>query len=495
MYSFVVIVISLVLVAVWADRQLKARRLPPGPRAEPIPRDPRGPWLAFEGLRQRYGSIFSFFMGTRPVIVISKAQTAWDLLEKRGEIYSSRPRMIMAHEILSGGMRGLSMPYGKSWRSWRKIHNTGMSGRASLAYRTHQTLESTLVLRGLLESPERYSYHLQLFATSVVLSITYGRRAVSLDDELVKQNYDTILEFQNTPGKYLVEARPLQWFRREAERIRARDTILYTTLLRQVKQKMDAGAVKECISSRSLATMDALGFSEVELAYAVSAPFGAGIDTTVGSVEVFLLAALHFPAAAKKAQEELDRVVGRDRLPTFDDEPALPYLRAYIKEVTRWRPIVPLAVPHAVTRDDTYEGYFIPKGTTVYGNIFAMTQDPEMFPEPAVFRPERFLDTADPRFVEFTLPFGFGRRHCPGMHVALQSIYVVIARILWAFDLEPERDEKGKTVLPDPDDFKFMGLTRSPAPMRFALRPRGPDVARIIEAEAAEADIRLKEWD
>ncbi|OBZ76027.1 O-methylsterigmatocystin oxidoreductase [Grifola frondosa] len=283
-------------------------------------------------------------------------------------------------------------------------------------------------------------------------------------------------------------------FRHDFDRIRAQDTILYTTLLREVRQQMDAGTSKECISSRSLDNAADLGFAEVELAYAVSAPFGAGIDTTVGSVEVFLLAALLFPGPAKKAQEELDRVVGRDRLPTFDDEDALPYLGAFVKEVTRWRPIAPF-VARAVTRDDTYEKYFIPKDTSVYGNTYAMMKDQEMFPEPEVFRPERFLDTTEPRFADFTLPFGFGRRVCPGMHVALQSIYILVARTLWAFDVEPVRDEQGRAVLPDPDAFRFMGLSRVPEPFRFTLRPRTPDVVRIIEAETAEAEERLKEFD
>ncbi|OBZ76516.1 hypothetical protein A0H81_03499 [Grifola frondosa] len=95
MLSLVLTAVFLSVVIFLVDRQLKARRLPPGPRAESIPQDPRGPWIAFESLRQRYGPIFSFFRGTRPVIVISKAQAAWDLLEKR-EIYSSRPRMVVA---------------------------------------------------------------------------------------------------------------------------------------------------------------------------------------------------------------------------------------------------------------------------------------------------------------------------------------------------------------------------------------------------------------
>ena len=84
---------------------------------------------------------------------------------------------------------------------------------------------------------------------------------------------------------------------------------------------------------------------------------------------MILGAMIYNPAAARKAQEELDRVVGRGRLPTFGDESSLPYVNAWLKELNRWHPVVPLAVPHCVTEDDVYEGYYIPKGATVFGNL------------------------------------------------------------------------------------------------------------------------------
>ncbi|OBZ76404.1 O-methylsterigmatocystin oxidoreductase [Grifola frondosa] len=385
----------------------------------------------------------------------------------------------------SGGMRGLSMPMEIGGVDGAKIHNVGMSGRASLTYRLHQTLESSLVLHGLLESPSGTPIIFR-----VVLSITYGRRAASLDDELVKQNYRSILEFQraNTPGKYLVEAWPFFSGFLALSNGFVTTLIAYALKIPNLYNAFARGETEDGCGHRQRVHLFTqprhaadLGFSEVELAYAVSAPFGAGIDTTVGSVEVFLSGRsgrTTIPRATRKAQEELDRVVGRDRLPTFDDDDTLPYLGAFVKEVTRWRPIAPF-VARAVTRDDTYEGYFIPKDTS------CDDEGPEMFPEPEVFRPERFLNTTGPRFADFTLPFGFGRR----------SIYILVARVLWAFDVEPVRDEQGRAVLPDPDAFRFMGLSRVPEPFRFTLRPRARDVVRIIEAETAEAEERLKEWD
>ncbi|KAI0311926.1 cytochrome P450 [Amylostereum chailletii] len=391
-------------------------------------------------------------------------------------------------------MRGLSSPYNGFWRKWCKIQHVGMSGRASLAYREHQTLEATVLLRDMYRDVAGYQTDVQRFAASVVLCISYGRRAASMQDEAVVFNVNAINEFQRAPGKYLVDAwplllwlpRPLQWFRHEADRKRTEDSKFYLSLVQEVRQRMDAGKAKESMTSRALQS-GYEGLSDIELAYVLAAPFGAGVDT--------VFAAMLFYSKTQKAQAELDRVVGRDRLPTFEDMVTLPYVGAYIKELERWRPVVPLAVPHSVIRDDDFEGYQIPKGTTVYANIYTMAQDSKMFPDPDEFRPERFLPrddgTLDARFRDFTLPFGFGRRQCPGMHVASQSIYIFVTRLLWAFDVVAEPGS------PPPDSKAYInhGLVRGPASFRFALRPRSPESLKVLELEAVEADIRLKEWD
>jgi len=328
---------------------------------------------------------------------------------------------------------------------------------------------------------------------------------------MVRSNYKAILAYQraSTPGKYIVETwpsllwlpRPLQWFRpvlEGLEKIRNKDTETYMMFLDSVKRRFEAGIAKDCMATYSLSRDSNHGMNEVAVAYALAAPFGAGTDTTLSTIRWCLVAALTFPDITKRIQAELDSVVGRDRLPTFDDESSLPFLCAFIKEVTRWRPITPLAFPHATTRSDVYEGYDIPKGATVYGNIDALVMDPNVFQDPETFNPSRFLTPH--KAVgnwngkvegEFTIPFGFGRRVCPGMYVALQSVFISIARIFWAFDLLPPAD--GSLI--DPTKSVTLGATREPAPFQLRMQARHPDVERIIEAESAEADIRLKEWE
>ncbi|KAI0028092.1 cytochrome P450 [Vararia minispora EC-137] len=473
----------------------------------------RGNWIVFDRLSKVYGecSIFSFSLQGRPVVgaFINTPKLAWELLEKRGEIYSSRPRLVIAHEILSGGLRGITSQYNDHWRAWRRVQHIGMNGRQALEYREHQQLESVILLRDLAHTPEQSHDHLVRFASSVVLSISYGRRVKSTDDPAVTYNMRTV---QSTPtlyvcvlpGKHLVDSwpillrlpRPLQWFRHEYDKNFSEDVEFYLSMLKSVRERMAAGKQKESMASRAIASGEAQ-VPERQLAYYVAAPFGAGVHTTVATIEYAIMAALLFPEAAKKAQAELDHVVGRGRLPTFADQSSLPYLGAWIKEVQRWQPIAPLAIPHATCREDDFDVFRIPKGSTVLANIYTMMHDPDMFPDSNVFCPERFLPgedgTQDSRFRDFTLPFGFGRRMCSGIHVASQSFFIVLARLvfLWAFNTTPAAD----APLPDPSAEIAGGLVRAPAPFQFALQPRFQEVSNILSLEAMEADIRLQEWE
>ncbi|KAI0301395.1 cytochrome P450 [Russula brevipes] len=387
----------------------------------------------------------------------------------------------------------------------------GMNGKAALYYREQQTLETAVLLREMLASESGQDKVLQRFVTSIVLGIAYGRRVPDLNDEMVKFNYQSILEYQRAslPGKYIVETwpsllwlpRPLQWFRKELEtleEIRDKDTEAYLTFLNDVKRRNENGIAKDCMATYSLSKGGNQGMTDVEIAFALSSPFSAGVDTTLSTIRWCLVAALCFPEITHRIQAELDSVVGRNRLPMFSDERSLPFLGAFIKEVTRWRPVVPFAVPHATTKSNVYDGYYIPKGATVYGNIDALAKDPTLFEDPETFNPSRFLFPHKPAGNwngkvdgDFTMPFGFGRRVCPGMHVALQSIFISIARILWAFDLLPPSD--GSAI--DTTKTRTIGLTREPALFLLSVRARHVDVERIIEAESAEADLRLQEWE
>jgi len=119
------------------------------------------------------------------------------------------------------------------------------------------------------------------------------------------------------------------------------------------------------------------------------------------------------PKVMRKAQEELDRVVGKGHLPDFSDRENLPYIDAVVKEVLRWNPPVPIAVPNRAMQDDVYRGYLIPAGATVIQNVWAVFHDPNIYPDPYTFNPDRFLKDGKINPLVFNPEdrvFGTGRR-------------------------------------------------------------------------------------
>ncbi|KAL0956442.1 hypothetical protein HGRIS_002590 [Hohenbuehelia grisea] len=191
--------------------------------------------------------------------------------------------------------------------------------------------------------------------------------------------------------------------------------------------------------------------------------------------------ALH-PHVVLRAQKELDEVLHGDRLPTFDDRPSLPYIDAIFREVLRWRPVTPLGFPHVASEDDIYEGYFIHKNSIVIPNIWAMTRDPSKHEDPESFRPERFLDANGQLTNEVEiLTFGFGRRICPGRHVASDTLWLLVASVLTVFSITKAKDESGNEVDIDANDFTDEIVSR-PSPFRCSIQPRSPAFLHLIPA-------------
>jgi cytochrome P450 len=195
---------------------------------------------------------------------------------------------------------------------------------------------------------------------------------------------------------------------------------------------------------------------------------GAGAETTTGSMYWWMLAMVAFPETQKRAQAELDTVVGRNRIPSFSDLPSLPYLRAMVKEVLRWRSVLPVGIPHCSTEDDWYEGMFIPKGTMCLVNVEVCNHDPAIYGDDAtLFDPARHLksdgtlapsppDTQD----EGHVVYGFGKRTCAGKHVANNTMFIAFAVILWAMEIKPDKDEDGKDIPVDVDGYLDSGMVQ-----------------------------------
>ncbi|KAG8792125.1 hypothetical protein FRC12_007125 [Ceratobasidium sp. 428] len=199
--------------------------------------------------------------------------------------------------------------------------------------------------------------------------------------------------------------------------------------------------------------------------------FAGGTDTTTNTILVFFVAMILFPETQRKAQAEIDAVIGSTRLPEMEDRSQLPYMHQLIQELLRWRPIVPAGLAHVCYQDDVYKGYRIPKGA-----IMAINHNPKVYKDPQLFNPDRFADPSMPR----ASTFGFGRRLCQGSHFAEASLFIFISSIIATFNIEMAQDEHGNNLVPVAESENSMLF--HPVPFKFKLSIRSSAHEQLIRA-------------
>jgi cytochrome P450 len=222
---------------------------------------------------------------------------------------------------------------------------------------------------------------------------------------------------------------------------------------------------------------------EEAIIWAAASLYGAAADTTVITLTAFTIAMILFPDVQRKAQWEIDRVVGTDRLLTFEDRDRLPYINALVKETLRWWPIAPVGFPHTTDSEVKFNGLHIPKGATLLPDVWWFLHDPEVYTDPDVFNPQRFLSPRsepDPS----TEAFGYRRRICPGRFFADSSLYLNIAQSLAAFNIKKAVDEDGREI--DVNVKPKPGILSYPGEFQFQVTPRSQqheDMIRQFEVE------------
>lgn len=224
---------------------------------------------------------------------------------------------------------------------------------------------------------------------------------------------------------------------------------------------------------------------EANIKWLAASLYSSGVDTTAASIYAFFKAMVLFPEVQVKAQAEIDAVVGIDRLPGFDDRKSLPYINALVLEVSRWHAVVPTGVPHRVTEDDVHSGYFIPKRTIVFANIWNMLHDPRVYDKPFEFKPERFLRTEnkEPELDPYEVSFGFGRRICPGRVLADVSIFICCAMTLAVFNISKYCEDG---IVFEPDTETTSGAISHPTPFKCTIKSRNEKAIWLINEQRFE---------
>lgn len=216
---------------------------------------------------------------------------------------------------------------------------------------------------------------------------------------------------------------------------------------------------------------------EQAIIWTAASLYGAAADTTVITLTTFTLAMIKFPHVQRKAQGEIDRVVGTDRLPSFEDRGKLPYIDALVKEATRWWPIAPMGFPHTATEDFEHNGLRIPKGAFLLPAVWWFLHDPDVYVDPESFDPDRFLEPRnepDP----MTEAFSYGRRICPGRFFEDSSLYLNIAQSLAAFNISKAVGKDGKEI--EVDVKPKPGILTYPTEFNFCIEPRSEKQVQLI---------------
>ncbi|KAI0087382.1 cytochrome P450 [Irpex rosettiformis] len=448
---------------------------------------------------QRYGPIFSLDVLGQHIVVLNTYEAAGDLFDRGSNIYNDRPRLVMANEILGGGVLLSIMKSNHSWRRMRRAIHESFNPRAVERYQSIQSEAVILAMLRTIANSNAWEKNLQVIAASSVFTTIYGLPPLETESHLVRYIQEFVARVCETsvPGAYLVDLFPMmkhisasiaRW-KREGLEWHKEQTKIFEGYSNSVAEKVAKGESQFNFVSDIMASKDRNRLTKEELTWLPGVLILGGTDTTAVMLVNCVLALLHYPNVLRKAQEELDEVIGRERAPIFGDKDNLPYIQAVVREIMRWRPPVPLGVPHMATEDSWYKGYFIPKGALVIGNIWAMNRDRSLYPDFEDFRPERHLDASgkvlvappDTHQMGHT-SFGFGKRICPGMYFADQELFIGIAMMLWTFDIRPLVDEKGNEVLPDRDAWVDATMVVRSVSFECNFSPRFPKVQEILEA-------------
>ena len=486
----------LVFVLLYIRSSYRRRHFPPGPRGLPVIGNlhqipAHKPWKQLKQWHDQYGPVVSIQVGRRTMIILGTYQAARELLEKRSKNYSSRPAIFS--QLASNAPHTLFLPSGPQWRAHRRIFASFLSAGATERYRPLQDLESKQVMHELFSSHD-FAGRFHRYSASLAFSLAYGKRVLTGAESDVREIERIVRELFAT-AMNPVAAFPI--LRHLPEFLAPWDKA--SRLLHQAQQRLFVKTTAAALRTRSwnwtvaaAGTKEAQKMDPAERAWVTGITFEAASDTTTLSLEFVVRACVVYPQAMRRVQTELDAVVGGGggggggegadlQMPHWDHLARLPYLHAFIREVYRMFPTSPaFGVFHTAQEADEYMGYTIPRGAAVVTNNHSLGFDAATFADPWTFRPERWIE--NPQLPSAN--FGYGRRICPGHHLAHNSIHVVTARLLWGYDITPVVADD-QTL--DPFDVTD-GLLSRPSPFQACFSPRSARHRAVIEQEWQQCD-------
>ncbi|KAG8417128.1 hypothetical protein J3459_012616 [Metarhizium acridum] len=458
-------------------------------------------------------------MGPATCVVLTSRRLVKQLIDKKSNLYSHRPVSHISYDIISQGDHLLLMQYSDKWRACRKlIHQFFME---SMVVNNHLALvdaEAVQMVRDFVEEPDNFMQHPKRFSNSTIMSLVFGTRTPDINATHMKRLYSlmeawsNLQEFGRSPPvdifpfiKHLPEKLFGNW-RTRAQRVGEQMNGLHEEWFNKVVERRKSQGSRDCFLDRALDQEDSgkLSLNRHALYFLAGTLMEGGSDTTGSALVTFLHAMTKWPKVMSKAQDQIDSVVGEDRSPTWEDYAQLPYVAACVKETLRWRPVVPLGFPHVVGEDDAIDGMTIPKGSQVIINAWGMQHDSNRFADPDTFNPERYVGV--PQLASELAngdwekrdhyAYGSGRRLCPGIHLAERSLFIAMAKLLWALHIESGVDSQGRVIDPDvsPEGAYASGLLvcAKQFPCRVTPRSQARKDTIMREFDRATTDVFAK---
>ncbi|KAJ6483442.1 cytochrome P450 [Mycena sanguinolenta] len=448
------------------------------------------PWITYESWAKQYGDIVHLTAFGQHIILLNSESAVLDLLERRSSIYSDRPQLCMSGELVGWSGSVPMITYGDRHREYRKLLNEALAPRKVEEFHAMEEEKAFEYLKLLTKDSTLFSAHARRLVAAIIFDISHGYTVAERDDPRVelaeRANHEFVLSV--VPGAYLCDTLPIlrhipEWtgvqFKKDAKQFKETVDTLRNELYDEVRAEIANGTAKPSFAQRLIErNLNPTPEEVLTHRWAAVAIYVAGTDTTTSAFEWFFLAMSLYPKVQEQAYSELMKVVGPTRLPRFSDRGNLPYISAMIKEIHRWNPVTPLALPHRLTQDDHYRGYHIPAGSIIWANSWSLMHDPAVYPTPFEFNPGRFLYKAhdneklnpDPR----RYAFGFGRRSCPGQLLAEDMLYIAIVSTLSVFRIEPADPSK--------TDVEFTSTVIShPKVLECNLIPRSEEALSLLQ--------------
>ncbi|CEL61447.1 O-methylsterigmatocystin oxidoreductase OS=Aspergillus parasiticus GN=ordA PE=3 SV=1 [Rhizoctonia solani AG-1 IB] len=449
-------------------------------------------------------------------------ELATSLLDKHTPMTSDRPREVMINELLGWGNSPAFRNHDETHKKMRRVLASALHPSAARSYGSQHVDTALGLLRKLASNPASFMESTDAAIGAFTVRLAYGYT--------LKQENDPILSLVHNAIRYLVIAFSNHWLVNDfplcdyieftCTRISKADSIdlnlvksvpswfpgatfqkigkkgyelrtrYVDTMFNMVQEQVRKGQVEQPSYVSGLLESKGGANANSDDIYLIkwtgASIFTAGTTTTSSVIKAFFLMTCLYPEAAKKAQAEIDSAVGRDRIPGLQDRLDLPYTDAFVQEIMRMYPPAPLGLSHLATEEIEFQGYRIPKGATINANIWAILRDPNHFSSPHIFNPSRFLGPnpePDPRkFI-----FGFGRRVCPGLHVANNSTWVICTALLSVFDIRPGQQLTAKLAkLGGRESDRLYELTEpygsgDPLPFDCDIKPRDAAAVSLLD--------------